>query len=72
MQKVGEHAQTIDGTSIENRARKRPVFEHRSFIDFSTILGDLGGGFGRLLAIQNGSLKGKIYFFNKNAILDGF
>ena len=48
-------------------------------IDFSSIFHGFGsrfggswGGFGRLLAVQNGSLKGTINFFDKNVIFRGF
>ena len=65
----------IEENRCKNVSKKQVFFN----IDFSLIFRGFGshfggswGGFGRLLAVQNGSLKGKINFFDKIAIFRGF
>ena len=67
------------GKSWKNRFQKRCFFQPRNFIDFSwfglrfgRVLGGSWGGFGEHFGFQNGSQKGKIHFFNKIAIFNGF
>ena len=65
----------IKENRFKNALQKQAVF----CMDFSLIFRGFGSrfggsweGFGKLLAVQNGSLKGKINFFDKIAIFRGF
>ena len=45
---------------------------HRFFVDFGLLWGGSWGGLGKLMAVQDGSLKGTIKIFNKIVIFKGF